>query len=61
MSTSSITHNFTYTGESAVRFAEAIAAAMELPDFPITVKAKELHGEEMKKFMEKALMAKNER
>lgn len=54
MATESITHHFCFEGEAALRFANAIEESMNSPKIPLDVKATELHGEELREFMEKA-------
>lgn len=46
VSTSSITKNYSFTGEAAVRFAEAIVEALDKPKREITVNCRELHTQE---------------
>ena len=56
MATSSITTDFVISGKEAVeRFADAIEASANTPERPLTVRARELHGEELKKFIKRTL------
>ena len=57
MATESITHHFYFEGEAAVRFANAIEESMNSPKRPLSVRATELHGEELWEFMERARKA----
>lgn len=54
MATSSITTNFTFSGESAERFANAVEQSMHMTKEPVTVNLTELHTkEEIINFMKK--------
>lgn len=56
MATSSITTDFVISGIEAVeKFANAIEASANCQKRPITVRARELHGEELEKFIERTL------
>ena len=57
MATESITHHFYFEGEAALRFANAIEESLNSPKKPLSVRATELHGEELYEFMERARKA----
>ena len=57
MATESITHHYCFEGEAALRFANAIEESLNSPKKPLSVRATELHGEELYEFMERARKA----
>ena len=57
MAIDSITHNFYLEGEAAERFVNAIEESWNTPKKPVDVKIERLQGEELVKFMERAMKA----
>lgn len=60
MATESITHHFCFEGEAAERFINAIEEAWDGPrlsELCEDVGPMELHGEELKKFIERTIKA----
>lgn len=56
MATSSITRDFVISGKEAVeKFANAIEASANCPDRPISVNVERLHGQELRKFIQRTL------
>ncbi len=56
MATSSITTDFVISGKEAVeRFADAIEASANTPERPASVNVERLHGEELRKFIERTI------
>ena len=56
MATSSITTDFVISGKEAVeRFADAIDASANTQERPMTVKGRELHGEELREFIKRTI------
>lgn len=57
MATESITHHFCFEGEAALRFANAIEESLNSPKKSLSVRATELHGEELNEFLKRTIQA----
>ena len=57
VATESITHHFCFEGEAALRFANAIEESLNSPKKPLSVRATELHGDELNEFLKRTIQA----